>query len=1100
MSNKLKKAISLLLAAIMCLGLLPAMAFAEEAPQQETPISWTLPEMTDVPIRLLCIGDSTSNGYFLEGYTDNNQGIGSESGTNCYPQKLYRDLCDIYGEENVIFSQYCMNSTRWNELRMLLEESFNKKENPCYVDSFDRMDSYVSSFNDARNTGVDYLGDPVLLSTSDWYHVFADSVKNADIITIDLGMNNFGTYVCQRLMANLGMQTAIGSGNYPENLQDIAEQLNSVYGSGTTTRIRAMEGSILEAMNSAYNDAAKVALNDANATITDFLTSIDKLGAADARAAMSNFAAGMAEQNPMGWMLFDVVETVTYSFGCVLLNYDKSMEYIYEANPDAMVIIDGLYNGMKDMVAVMPDGTTFQFGELWGGLLNNINGFLSGEDETYAKNRWTDKIRFNADATNLTIFVDEVKNFSGNPMTDYNKNSFDRGNLNRIIDLVYRLNDNMPNAPDLTQVISNALMQGIQTATEANVLSSLRGNSTLRTFGLNANEVAARVAANVVEGIKKNCCANGEYLTAEDVKAAYAKNTIAEFSLNVSEVSGKVTMRVLGNLFAAIFDRNYTRNAILEEIDKLSMDATNSNFAVAAGFEVIRKNMVKAAALTDVNLGDLFTALGRGDLAEAVAPALIDFDNAGSAAQALLHICVRFIGLRGFGTHPDAAGAAMKYDTIKKQMPETALTIHYQNADGSMLAEDYTQKLPMGEKYSITSPTVENYAPDQTVVTGKASATVTVTYTATHTLTINYVDSNNNPLADPFTAQIVEDSEYSQISPTIAHYTTNTLTVSGTMGTEDVTVTVIYEEVPEAECVLSRKVDLSEGTHHLYLNGRDMGEFTFAKSGNKWSIQNGDGKYLTVQNGRLAYNNSADACWTYQNNAFTVSVQTATRSSYNPFGWPFGGFGYSAPQTTTYYLTTSGNALSVSTSAATAAVYDVTSMGNHEAGECVHENEKVATCKEAGSYDEVYYCQHCGEELSRSHVVTEVTDVHTPGRAKTENIDGVNYTVTRCTVCGKILEQTEIPTGEITANVTVSSSVTYFLFIPTRVYNVQINASSSVPGVRISKVQYSTNGYNWSTGSRFSSASRPGTIYVRVTDSVGTVTNFTYSNGTTVKD
>ena len=48
-----------------------------------------------------------------------------------------------------------------------------------------------------------------------------------------------------------------------------------------------------------------------------------------------------------------------------------------------------------------------------------------------------------------------------------------------------------------------------------------------------------------------------------------------------------------------------------------------------------------------------------------------------------------------------------------------------------------------------------------------------------------------------------------------------------------------------------------------------------------------------------------------------------------------------------------------------AAAETVIAKTGHTAGEPVRENEKAATCTEAGSYDEVVYCTVCGEEISR---------------------------------------------------------------------------------------------------------------------------------------
>ena len=43
----------------------------------------------------------------------------------------------------------------------------------------------------------------------------------------------------------------------------------------------------------------------------------------------------------------------------------------------------------------------------------------------------------------------------------------------------------------------------------------------------------------------------------------------------------------------------------------------------------------------------------------------------------------------------------------------------------------------------------------------------------------------------------------------------------------------------------------------------------------------------------------------------------------------------------------------------------------HTPGDPVKENEKEASCEEAGSYEEAVYCTECGEELSRRIVAVD---------------------------------------------------------------------------------------------------------------------------------
>ncbi len=72
----------------------------------------------------------------------------------------------------------------------------------------------------------------------------------------------------------------------------------------------------------------------------------------------------------------------------------------------------------------------------------------------------------------------------------------------------------------------------------------------------------------------------------------------------------------------------------------------------------------------------------------------------------------------------------------------------------------------------------------------------------------------------------------------------------------------------------------------------------------------------------------------------------------------------------------------------------------HTEGEAVKENEKAATCTEAGSYESVVYCTECGEEISRETVTVEalghdyVAEVIEPTCTKS------GYTLYTCSRCG----------------------------------------------------------------------------------------------------
>ncbi|MCR4607862.1 MAG: MucBP domain-containing protein, partial [Oscillospiraceae bacterium] len=103
-----------------------------------------------------------------------------------------------------------------------------------------------------------------------------------------------------------------------------------------------------------------------------------------------------------------------------------------------------------------------------------------------------------------------------------------------------------------------------------------------------------------------------------------------------------------------------------------------------------------------------------------------------------------------------------------------------------------------GAAYSVGSPTISGYTANPATVSGTMGTedvTVTVTYAAipaTHTLTVNYSVPEGVTAPEAHTEQVAENTSYSFTPPVITGHTANPATVSGTMGTEDVSVTVTY--------------------------------------------------------------------------------------------------------------------------------------------------------------------------------------------------------------------------------------------------------------------------------------------------------------------
>ncbi len=100
----------------------------------------------------------------------------------------------------------------------------------------------------------------------------------------------------------------------------------------------------------------------------------------------------------------------------------------------------------------------------------------------------------------------------------------------------------------------------------------------------------------------------------------------------------------------------------------------------------------------------------------------------------------------------------------------------------------------------------------------------------------------------------------------------------------------------------------------------------------------------------------------------------------------------------------------------------------HIAGELVHENEQLATCTVAASYEAVTYCTVCGEELSRETVfegdpLGHLEQTYTTPSTCAEN----GFSITICTRCGETLSKEILPrldhnwTSEVTQNPTCTA-------------------------------------------------------------------------------
>ncbi len=133
-----------------------------------------------------------------------------------------------------------------------------------------------------------------------------------------------------------------------------------------------------------------------------------------------------------------------------------------------------------------------------------------------------------------------------------------------------------------------------------------------------------------------------------------------------------------------------------------------------------------------------------------------------------------------------------------EKIPTYTLTVRYVDEEGETLSTKIVGEYRENAPYEVSADaTFGDYTLEgETAQTGTMPAgdhTVTFVYKANlHTLTINYVDEEGNPLSESVVLELKNGQSYDEASPVIAGYTTVDTSVTGTMGTEDVTVNVVY--------------------------------------------------------------------------------------------------------------------------------------------------------------------------------------------------------------------------------------------------------------------------------------------------------------------
>ena len=333
----IKSFVSILLCASMILCT-PLMAFAAE--NEENKI-----------FNYVSIGASNTNGYGMRGYITEEElaamlsGQVSKDEVNVYgyqrtPEGAYPDLIrDYYTDKGytVNVDQLAISSMRVEELRILLDDNYMGDDYSSW-----RFTGNDGWFRSAESGGILALRE-----------AYRNNISEADLITVDIGWNNFGVYVCNQLVDYMSN----GRFKWTTDLSNIYESENEL-----------------------------AAAEQAKGIIKGYI--INTIG----EGAMTDALADIFAYSILGYMH----------------NFDICMEKIYELNPDAEVVVLGIQNLLYG-VNVELGGNIIPLGDIFGNFVNMANYYISSCSPYHNKYHYA-KVGTNE---HVTVFLDSMVDYNG---------------------------------------------------------------------------------------------------------------------------------------------------------------------------------------------------------------------------------------------------------------------------------------------------------------------------------------------------------------------------------------------------------------------------------------------------------------------------------------------------------------------------------------------------------------------------------------------------------------------------------------------------------------------------------------------------------------
>ena len=289
MKTKLKKTLCVLLAVIMTVSLsAPAFAAGESV------------------YRYVALGDSATNGYGLQGFNY------SACGRYSMVEETYICRTVKYLEaqgKTVDFKNLALTGMRINELVDFLDPETRYEDLDPYGQM--RWEEY---------------SDGAYKTPEELHETYISAISEADLITLDLGSNNFANYLLARVAEMFGIDIGFRWGYADDHFNDLMAENGFEISLPIRNRITALVEQVTDG------------------------------------AVSEDMTAG-------------IVDALLYAYAKYAIGFDQAMEYIYGYNDDVEVIVLGISN-LVDGITVSLGDVVVDFGAIYGAFMAIVNEYL----------------------------------------------------------------------------------------------------------------------------------------------------------------------------------------------------------------------------------------------------------------------------------------------------------------------------------------------------------------------------------------------------------------------------------------------------------------------------------------------------------------------------------------------------------------------------------------------------------------------------------------------------------------------------------------------------------------------------------------------------